>query len=60
MAAGSPARVLCTLEEYLNKEKARMAESPCYGEEFTLRQDVSMEKRMQQKRELAGKIGYID
>ena len=60
VAAGSPARVLCTLEEYLSKEKDRMVTVPCYGEDFTLRQDVSMEKRMQQKEELTGKIGYID
>jgi len=60
VAVGSPARVICTLDEYLEKEKARMQDAPCYGEEYTLRQNVSMEKRMQQKQELLGKIGYID
>ena len=60
VVAGSPARVICTLEEYLNKERNRMADAPCYGEEYTLRRDVSMEKRMQQKAALEGKIGYID
>ena len=60
VAAGSPARVICTLDEYLAKEKARMETAPCYGEEFTLRQNVSMEKRLRQKEELTGKIGYID
>jgi maltose O-acetyltransferase len=60
VAVGTPARVICTLEEYLTKEKIRMETAPCYGEEFTLRQNVSMEKRMQQKEELTGKIGYID
>lgn len=60
VAVGSPARVICTLEEYLSREKARMETAPCYGEEFTLRQNVPMEKRLQQKEELIGKIGYID
>lgn len=60
VAAGTPARVISSLDAYLEKEKARMAISPCYGEEYTLRKGVSMEKRMQQKEELAGKIGYID
>lgn len=60
VAAGSPARVICSLDDYLAKEKARMETAPCYGREFTLRQNVSMEKRMQQKEELTGKIGYID
>lgn len=60
VVAGSPARVICTLEEYLNKERSRMATAPCYGEEYTLRQNVSMEKRMEQKAALEGKMGYID
>ena len=60
VAAGSPARVICSLEEYLRKEKDRMQNAPVYGEEYTLRKSVSMERRMQQKEELLGKIGYID
>lgn len=60
VVAGSPARILYTLDEYLEKEQLRMKNSPCYGEEFTLRKNVSMKMRMQQKEELKGKIGYID
>lgn len=60
VVAGSPARVLCSLDEYLAKEKTRMETAPCYGEDYTLRKDVSMEKRMEQKAALEGKIGYID
>ena len=37
-----------------------MENAPCYGEEYTLRKNVSMELRMKQKNDLAGKIGYID
>lgn len=57
---GNPARVVCSLEEYLHKEKMRMKDAPCYGEEYTLRQNVSMELRLKQRFELQGKIGYID
>ncbi len=60
VAVGSPARVISTLDEYLEKERRRMETAPCYDEDYTLRKDVSMEKRMQQKQELDGKIGYID
>ena len=60
VVAGSPAKVICSLDEYLEKEKKRMENSICYGEEYTLRKQVSMEKRMQQKEELKGRIGYID
>ncbi|MGE9949061.1 acyltransferase [Bariatricus sp. HCP3S3_E12] len=60
VVAGIPAKAICSLEKYLTKEKDRMDISPCYGEEYTLRQNVSMEMRMKQKEELKGKIGYID
>ncbi len=60
VVAGSPGKVLCTLEEYLKKEKDCFKNSPCYGEEYTLRKNVSMEKRVRQKKELKGKIGYIE
>lgn len=59
VAVGSPAKVICSLGDYLEKEKRRMEEAPCYGEEYTLRAAVSIEKRMEQKENLKGKIGYI-
>ena len=60
VVAGSPAKVICSLGAYIEKEQNRMETAPCYGEEYTLRQNVSIEKRLQQKGELQGKIGYID
>ena len=60
VVAGSPAKVICSLDDYLTKERIRMEISPCYGEDYTLRQNVSMEMRMEQKAALNGKIGYID
>ncbi len=60
VAVGSPARVLCSLDDYLTKEKERMMISVCYEDAYTLRKNVSLEKRLKQKRELDGIIGYID
>ena len=60
VVAGTPAKKLCTLDEYIDKEKKRMLQSVCYEEEYTLRKNIPMEKRLQQKKELKGKIGYID
>ena len=60
VVAGTPAKILCSIENYLDKEKKRREDSICYGEEYTLRCDVSMEMRRKQKEELKGKIGYID
>lgn len=60
VVVGSPAKVICSLEEYLSKEKERMSISPCYDDTYTLRKNVPMKMRMKQKEELTGKIGYID
>jgi len=60
VAAGSPARVICTLDQYLEKEKARMEASPCYDESYTLRGDLTENKKIRQQEDLAGgKIGFI-
>lgn len=60
VAVGSPATVVGTLQDFLDKHKTQMESVPIYGEEYTLRQNVSMEMRMKQKEDLAGCIGYID
>ena len=64
VVAGSPARLLCTTDAYLEKEKAKMSPihgySPVYGSEYTLKGNISMELRQKQKEDLAGgRIGYI-
>lgn len=60
IVVGNPAKVVCSIYDYLNKEKARMRGSICYGEEYTLRGNISMKLKMRQKEELKGKIGYIN
>lgn len=59
VAAGSPAKVICSLEEYLEKNKKMMESRPCYGEEFSLRSNPSMEKRFQMRHELEDGFGFI-
>ena len=61
VAVGSPARILCTTEEYLAKEREQMKSAPVYGEDYTLRGHITEEKKQQQKNDLAnGQIGYVD
>ena len=60
VAVGSPAKVLCTLEQYLEKEKKRMETAPCYDESFTLRGGITEDRKLQQKSELENTIGYVE
>lgn len=58
---GSPARKLCSVDEYLKKESERMKSAPCFSKEYTVAKNVSMEKRIEQKEALSNNIiGYID
>lgn len=60
VAVGNPARPICLLDEYLEKERKRMKQAPCYGAEYTLRKSVTMDLRIKQKTQLKETIGYID
>lgn len=57
--AGNPAREICTTQEFLEKHSAQMQNSPCYDESYTLRKNISTERKQQQKRELENTVGYV-
>lgn len=59
VAAGSPAKIICSTEVYLNKEKSRMTNSKVYNEDFTMNGNISDEKKKQQAIELVDGIGYV-
>lgn len=58
--AGNPAKFICTIEEYIDKNKKRMENSPVYGEEYTLRGNVDDSKKIKMYDELDNKIGFVD
>lgn len=57
--AGNPAKEICGTREFLAKHRANLTTSPCYDESFTLRKNVSKEKKEQQKCELKNSTGYV-
>ena len=59
VVVGSPARVICSTDEYITKERNQMTTAPCFSEAYTLRQNVSIKQRKEMKSVLAGKIGYV-
>ncbi len=59
VAVGSPAKVICSIDEYLTKEKSRMNTSIVYEDDFTLVGNISDEKKKQQSNELKDRIGYV-
>ena len=59
VAAGSPAKVICTLDEYLEKNRLLMKTNPVYDESFTLSGGIKSSKKQQQVIELKGKFGFV-
>lgn len=59
VAAGSPAKVICTIEEYIEKNKKLMQNRPCYDDSYTLRGNVSDEKKNQMFEELKSGYGFV-
>lgn len=59
VAVGSPARVICSLDDYLKKEKTRMSNSIVYNENYTIGSNISDEMKKQQAEELTDRIGYV-
>ena len=59
VCAGNPARVLSTLDEFIDKNRELMKKSVLYQEEYTLRGNISEAKKNQQREELKKKNGYV-
>lgn len=59
VAVGNPARVISTVDEFKKKNQELMSSVPMYGEDYTLRGGISTEKKIQQKTELDGRIGFV-
>ncbi len=57
--AGSPAKKLCSTEEFIQKNKSLIKESPCYGEEYTIRANVDINKKAQMIKELENSMGFV-
>lgn len=58
--AGNPAKFICTIDEYIEKNKRKMENSPVYGEEYTLRANVDDTKKQKMYDELENKMGFVD
>ena len=60
VVAGSPAKPICTLEEYLEKERKMMEHAPVFGKEYTLGGGIDAEKKAKQKDALSTvKNGFV-
>jgi maltose O-acetyltransferase len=59
VACGNPARVICSLESFLKKRVAEMAQVPRFGAEYTLSGGVTKEMRDSMNACMVNRVGYI-
>ena len=59
VAAGNPAKIICSIDEYIARNRNRMKQGHLYGEDYTLRGNITPEKKEQQRDELSDKCGYV-
>lgn len=58
VASGNPARVLCSLKEFLSKHTEAMNNSPMFGEEYTINKNVNQKMKHEMNNRIDG-VGYI-
>ena len=58
VALGSPARIICSYEEFVEKKKKLFSKSPHYSQEYIIG-NITEEKKKQMIEELSNQIGFI-
>lgn len=59
VATGNPAKILCSLEDFLARRKEEMQRVPCFGHEYTLRGNITEDMREEMNEKLKRGIGYV-
>ncbi|HEY3703765.1 MAG TPA: DapH/DapD/GlmU-related protein [Terracidiphilus sp.] len=59
VAGGNPARVICSLDEFLDKRRKEFAASPCFGEEYTRPEYLTMPIMASMNQAMKDRIGFI-
>ena len=59
VAAGNPARVISSLAEFLQRRKEEMHCSPTFGEDYTIRGNITEPRKGEMNAKMKDRIGYV-
>lgn len=59
VAAGNPAKIICSISEFISRNKSRMEKGHVYGEDYTLRGNITPQKKQQQRNDLKDDCGFV-
>ncbi|GLI55153.1 hypothetical protein PM10SUCC1_06680 [Propionigenium maris DSM 9537] len=60
VAGGNPARVICTIDEYLKKIEKQMEKAPVFDESYSVRRGVSAQMKDEMNEKMTEKIGFLE
>jgi maltose O-acetyltransferase len=58
VVGGNPAKFICSLEEYLNKQKELIKVLPNYDDSYSINKNIPLEKRKQMSDDLKDQMGF--
>lgn len=59
VAAGNPARVLGSIDEYLERRRLEMDSVPCFGDEYTMERGITRAMRDEMNDRMTERVGYV-
>ncbi len=59
VVAGNPAKIICTIGNFLERKHQEMKIYPCFGEEYTTRKNITSIMKKEMNIRMKNKIGYI-
>lgn len=59
VCVGNPAKVVSSLDDFIEKNRKLMEISPKYDEDYTLRGEIGEDKKNKQREELETNVGYV-
>lgn len=59
VAVGNPAKVICSINEYIEKNERLMQSRPCYNDSYTLRNNISIAKKKEMRKALINGFGFV-
>ncbi len=60
VAGGNPARVICTLDDYLARIRGQMEEAPVFDGSYTVRNGVTSQMKAEMNKKMTEKIGFLE
>jgi maltose O-acetyltransferase len=59
VAAGNPARVICTLEDFKKRRIEEFEHAPKFGEDYTMRSNLNLEKKHEMNQSMEQQFAYV-